>query len=48
MTPAICAKILGRNAARFYDLDLGAVRTAAMTDELAWVRQAVREGMPIR
>jgi hypothetical protein len=41
LTPEIRAKILGRNAARFYGIDLAAARQAAMTDDLAWIRQAL-------
>jgi predicted TIM-barrel fold metal-dependent hydrolase len=44
LTPEIRAKILGRNAARFYDIDIAAARQAAMTDDLAWVRRAMQEG----
>lgn len=44
LTPEIRAKILGRNAARFYELDLEAARQAAMTDDLAWTKQAIKEG----
>ena len=47
LTSEIRAKILGRNAARFYDIDLAAVRQAAMTDNLAWTRQALQEGLAI-
>jgi predicted TIM-barrel fold metal-dependent hydrolase len=45
LTPEIRAKILGRNAARFYDIDLAAARHAAQTDNLAWTRQALQEGL---
>jgi hypothetical protein len=44
LTPQIRAKILGRNAARFYDIDLDAARRAVSTDDLAWTRQAMLEG----
>lgn len=45
LTHEIRAKILGRNAARFYDIDLEAARHSAQTDDLAWIRQAIREGL---
>ena len=45
LTPEIRAKVLGRNAARFYGIDLDATRKAVMNDDLAWTRQALREGM---
>jgi predicted TIM-barrel fold metal-dependent hydrolase len=41
LTPEIRAKILGGNAARFYDLDLEAARTACVSDDLAWARAAL-------
>lgn len=47
LTPEIRAKILGRNAARFYDIDIEAARKTAMTDDLAWTRQAIIEGLAI-
>ena len=43
LTPEIRAKILGRNAARFYEIDIAAARQATMTDDLAWIRQALSE-----
>jgi hypothetical protein len=48
LTPEIRAKILGGNAARFYDIDIGAARHAALTDDLAWTRAALRsQGLSI-
>ena len=47
LTPEIRAKILGRNAARFYDIDLDAARRIALTDDLAWTRQAIKEGLSV-
>jgi predicted TIM-barrel fold metal-dependent hydrolase len=41
LTPGIRAKILGANAARFYDLDLEAARSASKDDDLAWTRAAL-------
>ena len=43
LTPDIRAKVLGRNAARFYGIDLEAARKASLTDDLAWTRAALRE-----
>jgi len=43
LTPTVKRKILGENAARAYGIDLAAARTAAAQDDLAWVRDAVRE-----
>jgi predicted TIM-barrel fold metal-dependent hydrolase len=43
LTPEIRAKILGRNAARLYDIDLEAARQSSQSDDLAWVRTAMRE-----
>jgi predicted TIM-barrel fold metal-dependent hydrolase len=43
LTPEIKAKILGRNAARVYGIDLERARAAAAGDDLAWVRAAARE-----
>jgi predicted TIM-barrel fold metal-dependent hydrolase len=48
LTDEIRAKILGRNAARFYDIDLAVARHAAMTDDLAWTRAALAEGIGIK
>jgi hypothetical protein len=47
LTDEIRAKILGRNAARFYDIDLAAARRSAMTDNLAWTRHAIKEGLSV-
>ncbi len=43
LTPEIKAKVLGRNAARVYGIDLESARATAANDDLAWVRAAVRE-----
>jgi predicted TIM-barrel fold metal-dependent hydrolase len=43
LTPEIKAKILGRNAARVYGIDLAKARATAAADDLAWVRAAARE-----
>jgi len=43
LTPARKRKILGENAARVYGIDLAAARATAASDDLAWVRDAVRE-----
>jgi predicted TIM-barrel fold metal-dependent hydrolase len=43
LTPAIKAKILGRNAARVYGIDLVAARERAATGELAWLRAVMQE-----
>ena len=40
LTPAIKDKILSRNAARLYGVDLDEVRRNAENDELVWVREA--------
>ena len=37
------AKILGRNAARVYGIDLDDLRANADADELSWMRAAIRE-----
>ena len=41
LTPERKAKILGRNAARIYGIDLAAARSAR--DDLAWLREAIAE-----
>ena len=41
LTPEIRSKILGRNAGRFYELDLDATWRAAQSDDLAWTRAAL-------
>ncbi len=43
LTPEIKAKILGRNAARVYGIELAKAREIAAGDDLAWVRAAARE-----
>ncbi len=43
LTPRIKAKILGGNAARVYGIDLAQARATAASDDLAWVRAALRE-----
>jgi hypothetical protein len=43
LTPELRAKILGRNAARVYGIDLEKARATAAGDDLAWVRAAARE-----
>src|SRR5262245_23747189 len=43
LTPEVKAKILGRNAARVYGIDLARARDTAVGDDLAWVRAAARE-----
>ena len=41
LTPQVRAKILGKNAARVYNLDLPRMREVARNDDLAWGRQLV-------
>jgi predicted TIM-barrel fold metal-dependent hydrolase len=43
LTPEIKAKILGRNAARLYGIDLEAARRRAASDDLAWTRAALED-----
>jgi hypothetical protein len=43
LTPAIRDKILSRNGARLYGLDVEAVRRDACSDDLAWARLALAE-----
>jgi hypothetical protein len=43
ITPEIREKILGRNAARFYDIDYDAVRELAERGDLGWVDEMVHE-----
>jgi predicted TIM-barrel fold metal-dependent hydrolase len=43
LTDAVKAKILGRNAARVYGIDLDDLRTHANADELSWMRAAIQE-----
>ncbi len=43
LTREIKAKILGRNAARLYGIDLAAARERAQSDDLAWIRSAVED-----
>ena len=43
LTPQLKEKILGRNAARVYGIDLEAARRRAESDDLAWVRAALDE-----
>jgi hypothetical protein len=43
LTPERKAKILGRNAARVYGIDLARAKATAAGDDLAWVRAATRE-----
>jgi hypothetical protein len=43
LTPELKEKILGRNAARVYRIDLEAARRRAESDDLAWVRAALDE-----
>ena len=43
LTPALKEKILTRNAARVYDIDLDAVRCMVADDDLAWVREAAAQ-----
>jgi hypothetical protein len=43
LTPRVKEKILGRNAARLYGIDLDAARRRAKADDLAWVRAALDE-----
>lgn len=44
LTPARKAKILGGNAARVYGIDLAGARRRAESDDLAWVKEALKEG----
>jgi len=47
LTPARKAKIFGANAARVYALDRAAARRRAAADDLAWVKQVLKErGVP--
>lgn len=43
LTPEVKAKILGRNAARVYGIDLEQARDRAANDDLAWVAKALDE-----
>jgi predicted TIM-barrel fold metal-dependent hydrolase len=43
LTPRLKRKILGRNAAGLYGIDLDAARARAENDDLAWVRAALDE-----
>lgn len=43
LTPERKAKILGANAARVYGIDLDAARRRAEVDDLAWVKEALKE-----
>jgi predicted TIM-barrel fold metal-dependent hydrolase len=43
LTPQRKAKILGRNAARVYGIDLAAARARAASGELAWLRALTQE-----
>ncbi len=43
LTRELKAKILGRNAARLYGIDLEAAGRRAQSDDLAWIRAAVEE-----
>ncbi|MGE0383329.1 MAG: amidohydrolase family protein [Gammaproteobacteria bacterium] len=43
LTPQVKAKILGRNAARVYGIDLEAVRARMADDDLAWARRLIAE-----
>jgi len=43
LTPERKAKILGRNAARLYGIDLERARETAASDDLAWLRAATAE-----
>jgi uncharacterized protein len=43
LTPAIKDKILGRNAARVYGLDLDAVQSVIQHDDVSWARAALAE-----
>lgn len=43
LTPARKAKILGENAAAVYGIDLEVARQRAASDDLAWVKAALRE-----
>lgn len=43
LTPALKEKILGRNAARVYGMDLERARSVKQRDDLAWLRAALEE-----
>jgi uncharacterized protein len=43
LTPQIKAKILGLNAARVYNIDIAAARSASANDDFAWAREYLRD-----
>jgi uncharacterized protein len=43
LTPEVRAKILGRNAATVYDIDLAAAAERQRTDDLSWARTLMQE-----